>query len=171
MRERPTAKSQMSIISWTSALPFGEDLAGFEGDEPAERLLLLAKHLAEQTDELAPARRRDEPPGEEGGLSPADRRGDVRRRGGRDPADLGTVDRRAGDEVAGSGGDAETGEETGSFFGRGGHLALSIGCGFTLADPPLEGEEWRRLFVTPAEAGVHTVFGPRRLHGCQPSLA
>ena len=59
------------------AQPLLEDLARLEADQPPERLLLLAKHLAEQPHELAAARRRDDAPGEEGVVGAADGGGDV----------------------------------------------------------------------------------------------
>ena len=62
------------------AEPFGEDLAAFPADQPAELLLLLAQLLAEQPHQLAAPRRRHQPPGEEGLLRPPDRGGDAPRR-------------------------------------------------------------------------------------------
>ena len=70
-RDRPTAKSHMSIISWTSPSPSAEDLAGLQRDEPAEVVLVLAERHADLADDLAPARRRDHPPGQEGLRGPS----------------------------------------------------------------------------------------------------
>ena len=93
---------------------FGEDLAGFDRDQPRQRLLRGAQFLAEQPHQLAPARCRDAPPGEEcrcgsgaGGVGVSDRYS----------ADFGAVDRRAADQVA-TRCNAELLEERRGFFGR-----------------------------------------------------
>ena len=78
----------------------GDDLAGFEGDHRAERLLGGAQFLAEQADEFAPARRRDVAPGGEGAFARATTAGMSESVVSRHAGDLRAVDRRAHDERA-----------------------------------------------------------------------
>ena len=76
------------------------DLPDLERDERTERLLLAAKLLAEQADELAATRSRHLAPGGEGLRRPPDRCLCLRRIGAGDVRDLRTGDRGADDEVA-----------------------------------------------------------------------
>ena len=73
----------------------GDDLADFDGDECAQGVLLGAKFLSQKTHELAPPRRGDIAPGEEGAVRLLGDRGHVVDRRLADAGDLGTVDRRA----------------------------------------------------------------------------
>ena len=86
------------LLHFAKAL--GDDLAHLERDQRAERLLRGAQFLAEEADELAPPRRRNLAPGEEGALRPLNDRRHVG--GWRLPyaGDLGAVDRRADGERA-----------------------------------------------------------------------
>jgi hypothetical protein len=82
------------------AEPLLEDLARFQADEAAERLLLLAKHLSEQAHQLAATGRRHGPPGEIGDLRAPDCLADFAGPRGRDAGKLPAVDRRARGEIA-----------------------------------------------------------------------
>jgi hypothetical protein len=86
------------------------DFSGFERDQLAERLLVGAEFLAEETHELAAARRRNAAPSAKGVGTFGDLGLDRARVVIGDAADLGTVDRRADDPVAG-GCDAEVVED------------------------------------------------------------
>ena len=55
----------------------GDDLAGLDGDQRAEVLLVLAQQLAQLADQLAAHRRRHQPPLLEGLLGPPDDGGDL----------------------------------------------------------------------------------------------
>jgi len=61
----------MSIISWTSPRP-RPDLAHFQGDERAERILVLAQTLAELAHDLATPGRWHLAPLEEGAVGAVD---------------------------------------------------------------------------------------------------
>jgi hypothetical protein len=96
------------------AAAFGEEFAGFDGDEAAEGFDVSAELIAEETDELAAFGGGDGAPLEEGSVGLGDGLGGV---GGGDGGELG--DDFAGDGGAGGerpvgvggGGDAEFGEE------------------------------------------------------------
>ena len=89
-----------------------------EAYEAAERLLVRAKLLAEQANELAAARRGNAAPGEKGVVGAADRFGHRGSVAGGNAADLLPVDRRAGGEVAlGRRRHAEAIEEAPRLFG------------------------------------------------------
>src|SRR5271169_3367900 len=86
------------LLHFAQAL--GYDLADLQGHEGAERILRGAQFLAEEAHELAPAGRRNLPPGEKGGAGAIDDRGHVGERRLPDAGDLGPVDRRADRERA-----------------------------------------------------------------------
>ena len=86
------------LLHFAQAL--GDDLAGLERHQRAERLLRGAQFLAKQAHELAPPGRRNLAPGQEGLVGGLD---DRRHVGGRrlfQARDLGAVDRRADGERA-----------------------------------------------------------------------
>ena len=58
-RDRPTAKSQMSIISWTSPRLSWSDLAAFQRDQLARSPLCSRSVVAQPPDQLAATRGRD----------------------------------------------------------------------------------------------------------------
>ena len=112
------------------AAAFGEDFAGFEGDEAAERVEVGAELLAEEADELAAAGHGDLTPVEEGLVSGSDDGvrvwddGDV----GEEFAGDGSA---CGEGAAGElgGGDAEVEEEVTGFRLEGGLGGEVCGCG------------------------------------------
>ena len=83
------------------AQPLGRHLAGFQGHQPAQILFGGAQFVADQGDQPAALRRRHQPPAGEGIGGAAD--GGARLVGGGigKPGDLGAIERRAGDAVAG----------------------------------------------------------------------
>ncbi len=86
------------LLHFAEAL--GDDLADLQGHQRAKGFFRGAQLFAEQAHELAPARRGDLAPGEEGCVGALD---DRRHVGGRrlpDAGDLGAVDRRADGERA-----------------------------------------------------------------------
>ena len=103
----------------------GEDLAAFERDKAAERLLVRPQRLAEPADEFAAARGRHHAPVLEGGLRATDGSCDVGRRGGVHAPDQAAVDRGGRVEIAGARRDPEPVEQPRRFgFGRKAHFAV-----------------------------------------------
>lgn len=98
-RDRPTAKSQMSIISCTSPGLLG-DLAGFDRYQLAEVGLVLTQHFAEQAHQLATARGRHAAPGFEGALGLIDAGDGLGLAEQFHRGDLAAVDRRVNRVVA-----------------------------------------------------------------------
>jgi hypothetical protein len=82
------------------ALALGDDLAGLDRHQPAERRLVRAQLLAEQPHQLAALRRGNEPPLEEGRMRLLDRRGGATGVGLANLRDHLAGDRRAGRERA-----------------------------------------------------------------------
>ena len=107
-----------------------QGLAGFQGDQGAEIGLGGAQFFAEQADELAPARRGDLAPGEEGGVGGVDGGGGLGGGVHANPGDLFAGDRRRADEIAPFGANAETLQQRVSVSGDAGfdvqgHAAVS----------------------------------------------
>ena len=82
MRDWPTAKSQMSIISCTSPSPSARILPDLERNEFAEIVLLLAQSVAELADGFAAHRAGRDAPFHESFLRAADHLFVILRRGG-----------------------------------------------------------------------------------------
>jgi hypothetical protein len=74
-----------------------EDLPSFERDQPRQRLLCGPQLFANKPHQLAPARRRDRPPPQEGFLSLSGR---VARISDLDPPEFTSVDRRVASKFA-----------------------------------------------------------------------
>ena len=82
------------------AARLGHDLAGLDGHDGGQRVLVRAQLLTEQANELSATRRRHRPPRQERGVGAADRRLDRLRVGGLHARGHRAVDRRPGDELA-----------------------------------------------------------------------
>jgi hypothetical protein len=127
------------------AQAFGQDLAGFQGDQAAKLGLGGAQFFTQQAHQLATAGGGDLAPGQEGGMRDADDMADGACIGVGDAADLGAIDRRA-DRTGAAGEhcgiDAEAVQDGRGFF-RGGtgadrvHAALpGLACAAVMAKIP-----------------------------------